>query len=459
MIKIILNGKQVFAEKNTLLSDVLSENGVFVAHPCGRKGVCKKCSVLVNGKEELACKYKITSDITVEAIGVEKIKNADEFSGKNALGEFFLALDIGTTTLALALVSKTGERAIRARTAVNSQVSFGADVISRIEYSKNNSVNELQKVLINDINALISAINAPYTETLYVVGNTVMLHTLFGEDCSSLGSFPYTPRFLAQKYVLAESLGIKGVKNIVSLPCVSAFVGADIVSGINCVALPKDNKYNLLIDLGTNAEVVLFSKTSAIVSAAAAGPCFEGANISCGMSATAGAIYSYSQGNIKTVENKKPKGICGTGLIDIIAELLKNGIIEENGYMQEDFFITEDVYLSCNDIREYQLAKSAIYSAVLSLMEIARIDYGKIDTVYLTGGFSAEINIENAIKTGLLAKELKGKYVALNNASLQGAILYGCSINNFSAFIKYAKYVDLSQNKSFAKHFLENIEF
>lgn len=320
-----------------------------------KKGLCRKCLINVNGKNVLSCKYEIHSNIKVTLPAVDEILSE---SGIEEIGEITenmcIALDIGTTTLCMALVSLDEQKVIQLKTSNNPQRIFGADVISRIEFCSKKSVFELQSVLITEINRMIAEFNLPAIDKMYVSGNTVMLHTFFGVDCSSMGKTPYTPSFLASKKTCAKQLVIRGVNEIISLPCISAFIGADTVAGLNFIEKPKNKKYNLLIDLGTNAEIVLFSENQIFCTSAAAGPCFEGANISCGMTATNGAIYKYNSQNIKTIGDIKAKGICGTGLIYIISFLLEQGLVDKTGYMACDKYnITESVFINQADIRQY----------------------------------------------------------------------------------------------------------
>ena len=330
--------------------------------------------------------------------------------------------------------------------------------MSRIEYCRKNGVKKLQQTLINEINTMLEdfVIEA---DTLYVTGNTTMLHLFFGADCSSMGVAPYTPVFLGEKSEKAESLGISRVQTVASLPSIAAFVGADITAGLNLLKIPEHGKYSILIDLGTNAEIVLFSEESFLCTAAAAGPCFEGANISCGMSAVPGAVYSYEKNNIKTIGAAPIKGVCGTGLIDIVAFLLKKGILDETGYMENDFEIADGITLTKNDIRQYQLAKSAIYSALLTLMNTKDVTFNDIEELYISGGFSEKINIENAVITGLIPEELKDKCKAINNSSLHGAVKYSFEKNSLNEICTKSKYIDLSANPFFSELFIENIMF
>lgn len=459
MHKVEINNRTAYANDGDLLSDVIMRSGGRVSHPCGGKGICKKCLVKVNGKDELSCRYAIRSDITVTFDEEDAIISE---TGAAATAEktekLCLALDIGTTTLALALVSADSGNIVRATTKNNPQRVFGADVMSRIEYCRKNGVDVLHRPLVDAVNYMIAELDAENLDML-VSGNVTMLHTFFGIDCSSIGVAPYTPAFLDGRTVSGEKIGLN-VGSVTALPSVHSFVGADIVAGLNYVGLPKKGKYNLLVDLGTNAEIVLFDESSALCTSAAAGPCFEGANISCGMSATEGAVYEYAQGKIKTVGNVRPKGICGTGLVDVVAELIKNGTVDETGLMEcESLEIADGVEITQADIREYQLAKSAVCAAIITLVKQKSITFDDIETVYISGGFSAKINIENATATGLLPRELKEKCVAVNNSSLLGTVKYASEKNELSLFTENAVYVDLAASTDFSELFIKNMIF
>ncbi len=459
MRKIIIDGKLLFADDGELLSDILIKNGKAHEHPCGGRGTCGKCTVLVDGKKELSCQYRIKSDIKVVTPDKKEILSVTgaEESG-NTTENMCFVLDIGTTTLALALVSLDEKRIIRTITHTNPQRIFSADVITRIDYCRKNGVSELQNVLLDEVNKMIDSFKVSEISKMYVSGNTTMLHLFLGVDCSSMGVAPYSPVFLESKTVKADKINC--VREIITLASISSFVGADLVAGLNFAEIPSDGKYNLLIDLGTNAEILLFSEEKILCTSAAAGPCFEGANISCGMSAVDGAISSYGKGRIETIGNKPAKGICGTGLIDIIAELLADNTIDETGFMEcEEFEIAENISLTQGDIRQYQLAKSAIYSAVLTLLKKEKIDYEDIEKVYLSGGFSAKINISNAVRTGLIPEELKNKCVPINNSSLLGTVKYALAQNDLSVFTEKAEYIDLSSDKYFSDLFIENMMF
>ncbi len=461
MHKANFNSEILFAADGETLSQVLMRYGKAVEHPCGGRGVCGKCTVTVNGREELSCRYKVKSDI--EVVTAEKgeiISPTGAVESKTDSDKLCFVLDIGTTTLALALVATDEKKIIKTVTATNPQRAYGADVISRIEYCRKNSAEVLQKVLVEAINNMSAEFDVCKVDMLYASGNTTMLHLLLGEDCSKMGVAPYTPAFLEAKCVDAHSLGIKKADRIETIPCIAAFMGADITAGLNFIGTPRDEKYSLLVDLGTNAEIVLLSKNGSVSTSAAAGPCFEGANISCGMSAVEGAISGFKNGEVKTIGNKSPVGICGTGLIEIVAYLLENDIVDKTGYMEcERFEVAENIFITQEDIRQYQLAKSAVFSAIMALVKYNNITLDSIEQVYLSGGFSAMADIKAAVRTGLLPEELEKKCVCINNSSLLGTVKYACEKNDLENLAKKTKYIDLSADAFFSDMFIENMMF
>ncbi len=460
MYKIKINDEVLFAEKGELLSDILIRNGKSVSHPCGGKGTCQKCKVFVDGREELSCQYRVSGDVSVSFSLHGEILSETGAEIKEEITEnMCLCLDIGTTTLALALVSLDTGSILKVETATNPQCVFGADIMSRIDFCRKNGIAKLQSVLIPKINEMVEKFNFTQSLDMYVSGNVTMLHTFFGIDCSSIGVSPYKAQFLESK---TEKNGIAKVENVISLPSIHSFVGADIVAGMNYIGYPENGKYNLLVDLGTNAEIVLYSNNSALCTSTAAGPCFEGANISCGMSATDGAIYKFCRKNdqmeLETINKKSPQGICGTGLIDIIADLVGNEI-DETGFMENDFKIFGKIAVNQGDIRQFQLAKSAVCSGIITLIKLEKVGFEEIENLYISGGFSAKIDVENAVKVGLLPRELKEKCVAINNSSLLGTVKFACEKNNLNSYVRNAEYVDLSTDSGFSELFMKNMMF
>lgn len=467
-LKVVQNNEEQILEfsGSVPLRDFLAQNGYFVPQPCAGKGTCKKCEVIVNGKKELACRYVLSGDATVILPEREVISTVTGGQESGRLTEnVCLCLDIGTTTLALALVSLDEKCIIRTVTAPNPQRSFGADVISRIGHCAKNGAGELQKVLLQRVRELVKELLDVFhfsgVERMYVAGNTTMLHLFFGVDCAALGYSPYTPAFLEKRCEKASQLGIRGVEQVIALPGVSAFVGADIVAGIHCVGVPAQGQYRILLDLGTNAEIALYSKDRILCTAAAAGPCFEGANISCGMSAGEGAVCAYSLSDGYTViGGGTAKGICATGLIDAIANGLRRELIDETGYLEEDSLpICDGISLTRQDIREFQLAKSAIRAALECLLQRAGIGFDDIEGLYVAGGFSAGINVKNAAYLGLIPKALADKFRGINNASLLGTVKYACSGEALDLPLEKAGYADLSADTLFSELFVKYMMF
>ncbi len=464
MVKVTVNGRPICAEDGENLARLLQRNGFAVYHPCAGRGVCGKCKALVNGEWVLSCKYEITEDAFVEVNTDSDIKSEcgikvmlDGTKGSE------LALDIGSTTVALAEISPETGSACSILTFPNVQRAFGSDVISRIEYAMKNGVSDMVSPIRKSVSEKVSSLASEHGDgfvfdTMHVAGNTTMLHIFLGKDPSGMGTAPYTPLFLDERYLSAEEYGIEHVKTLHILPSISAFVGADLVAGLNHVGVDEE-RYSILLDLGTNAEVILFSRDRIVATAAAAGPCFEGADISCGMSAVAGAVYAYGEDGAKTIENAAPEGVCGTGLVDVVAYLLRHGFIDDGGFMEDDFEIAEGVCLTDRDVRQYQLAKSAVYSAIVTLMKRANVGFSDISHLYVSGGFSAELNVDNAAYTGLLPKELKDRFVYLGNSSLAGTIKAAHEKSDLSRITSVAQYVDLSLDSYFGEQFIENMGF
>ena len=448
------------AAKGEVLSRVLMAKGERLEHPCGGRGVCGKCTVLVNGEAVLSCRYVVEGDILVEIPREGAIATTTEEEGTEGKCEkTCLCLDLGTTTMVLALVSEDG-KIIKTVTRNNPQRAFAADVMSRIEYASKNGTEELKRAVTDEINSMIDSLGIAFTDKLYVAGNTTMLHLLCGADPSSMGKAPYTPVFIEEKTIHGKAMGIEKAEEVILTEGISAFVGADVVAGLGYVKEPEDGKYNFLVDLGTNAEVVLYSKDKLYCTAAAAGPCFEGVNISCGMSATEGAIYSCTEYGCMVVGNGEAKGICATGLIDAMAIMKRHEVIDETGFMEEgEYPLKDGVSITQGDVRQFQLAKSAICSAMEALTKKAGIGFESIDKVYVAGGISAKINFNNALNVGLLPKECEGKTVGVNNSCLLGIAKYATEKNDLSRFTKMAEYVDLATDVYFQDLFIENMGF
>ncbi len=466
MTDITVNQRSLAAEIGETLSAVLVRHGIRLAHPCGGRGVCRKCTVSVDGVLVLSCQYRIRGGETVLTNLPGDIAASSVDAVEDALlpVDPTLVLDIGTTTLAMALIDAADNRGLRVLTADNPQRVFGADVMSRIARAAEAGVGEQTALLHDQINKMIGEIGSDTYEHLYVVGNTVMLHIFWGVDPSPLGVAPYTPAFLEEKRAPAADYNIRGVREIVSLPSFATFAGADIVAGLYEVArgdIGADHR--LLIDLGTNAEIVLYNDKHIFCTSAAAGPCFEGADISCGMSATEGAISHWDpDGSFETIKKAPPRGLCGTGLVDAVAGLLDRGIITPDGGMAcGRFYLAEGVALTAADVRAFQLAKAAVRAAIDALLARAHIREEDISAVFIAGGFAASLRPERAVRAGLLPAAWSGRCRAVGNSALGGAIRYAACVGSadLRTYTDRACYIDLADDPTFSKNFIRHMNF
>lgn len=452
-------------DKGTHFSDILGKEKIHFYHPCGGTGKCGKCGVIINGRQELSCRYIVNEDITALIPQTDFIETSAVKDDSSASSdEISVALDIGTTTLAAAIFNSEG-KIIKSASADNPQRKYGADVISRIAFCAENGVDLLQSAVLDEAKKLICGllrnIGCDRAENLYVAGNSVMLHLFLGVDCSSMGTAPYVPVFLDGKEIEASDLNFDFVKKIITLPCIDSFAGADVVSGLVYTGIPEDKDIDILLDLGTNAECVIYSSDRILCTSAAAGPCFEGVNISCGMSAVRGAICTYrADGSFDVIGGCIPTGICATGLIDIMAYLIENGIVDRYGKMKTDRYeVADDVFITQEDVRQYQLAKSAVYSAVSVLVKRFGADIKDIRNFYVAGGISSRLNPLNAVKSGLFPKGFENKFIPVNNSSVLGLVKFGSAVTDISSILKKSEYIDLSVDSYFSELFVGNMMF
>jgi uncharacterized 2Fe-2S/4Fe-4S cluster protein (DUF4445 family) len=387
-----------------------------------------------------------------------------------------IALDIGTTTLAFELFDlEKGER-LSAFSAVNSQRAYGADVITRINRATQGAAHALHTYIVNDIQngvaSLLSQVNIPADAVRYmaIAGNTTMLHLLHGLPCDTLGVYPFTPVVIGSQTTCFDFL--PGCE-VFTLPGVSAFVGADITAGLYCLGCTTKDETVLFIDLGTNGEMALVHKNRVFVASTAAGPAFEAGNISHGVASVKGAINSIrfdeklNEFNWTTVQNAIPVGICGTGVLDITAELIRHKRISETGRLNDTYpdkkvNITPDIAFTQNDIREVQLAKSAVRTGIEILLESAGCNANDIKQIYLAGGFGYRLNPKNAETLGLLPPNMGDKIKTAGNTSLGGAaksLVSKSSILETEAIAALATEVSLSAHPKFNDLFMEYMLF
>ncbi len=484
----------VMITKGDRLLEVLTRLGYDINAVCGGNGSCYKCKVKIikpfikttlkeqtalsdkeiNAGIRLACGITLHEDTEIEILhnGKMEVLEAASLSGSIAdkNGKVRAAIDIGTTTVVIALIDENAS-VIATVGEKNKQAPFGADVIARVKYVVGGGLAKLHSVITKQINTMLNELTALHNvktiTDITVAGNTAMLHLLYGRDCSGLGFFPYEAEFLASQTVNGLDLGLDFDVPVRSLPCIASFAGADLTAGI-VSEWTDSEKYTLLIDLGTNAEIALFNTNKIFVSSAAAGPAFEGASIKQGMGATPGAICSYElvngNGRVQTIGNKVPVGICGSGLIDIAAELLKNNLLEDTGFLLtgKSFELCDEVSIYAEDIRELQLGKAAIAAAIDMLIISAKLTMDDIERVLISGGFGSYINPGNAALIGLFPGELRKKTAAAGNSSLAGCIQCAAFSNKKALAEKIAanaEYLDLAGSVEFADRYVEHMMF
>ncbi len=464
-----------------------------ISAPCGGNGTCGKCKIKVKGhgivtsclfypQDDLEVVMPTDNELSVLTHQYEHTRVLSLNPGELALNSPYplgLAIDIGTTSIVFYWVNLITGGVLKTKGIANPQKKYGADVISRITFSTSpNGLQLLQRELIQAINAEIAnylkreQLTNDLVVKISISANTTMLHMLIGVDPLPLALAPYKAPFTAAVSKKASDLGIviHPDAQIHLLPSISAFVGADIVAGITSLAPSPQYKNILFIDIGTNGEMALLTPDKNVCCATAAGPAFEGANISCGMGAFDGAISVYSAGTYSTVGNEKPIGICGSGLIDIIAYLLDQGVIASDGLLSEDYVLADadasgngaKVVLSPLDVREVQLAKSAIFSGIKLMLQSLDVAIEDVDVVYLAGGFGNYLNPQSAIAIGLLAPEFNNKIITVGNTSGSGAVLHLQS-ESFNGLldetVRKTEYLDLSKHPDFEVEFAMNMYF
>lgn len=491
------SGLKLKVKHGSLLYDVLKEHNI--EFPCGGNGICGNCKVKILKGEisltekhlnllskknlskewRLACFSKVESDLIIE-LPINKMSiQSDSSTVKNFTPEegYGIAIDLGSTTIALQLINMYNGNIVNTSTCINPQSRYGADIMSRITFALHNNENtDLLKTIIREaiykeVIKLIEKIPNNKLKKIVIVGNSVMHHLFIGLDVSPLSVYPFQSLYNNEFIFTPKDLNWSSINNeceILFLPNISNFIGSDILSGIHATKMQNSNEYNLLIDLGTNGEIVLGNKEKLYCTSTAAGPAFEGINITCGMRASSGAIYSveFNDGNfsIKTIHNKKASGICGSGLIDCIYCLLKNNKIDYTGKFtnnNNNIFITNNIYISDKDIREFQLAKSAISTGIEILLNEANIKSEDINKIFLTGGLGNFVNIKNIQSLGLLNNFSSSKIYKLENTSLYGCkeLLFDSNHLQIKNILEKTQFCSLETNYKFTDLFYSHLYF
>jgi uncharacterized 2Fe-2S/4Fe-4S cluster protein (DUF4445 family) len=446
------HGRILKASSGTPLLDFLPEYGI--EFPCGGNGTCLNCRIrILKGEMEtaseykallqqkglgpewrLACKSIINQDVTFEVFSSDTIILAGNtsFPFIPATG-YGIALDLGTTTLVVHLLDLSTGKVIDAETAVNKQSSFGADIVSRLGYALNPAgLAKLSLLIRGQLGQIIEGMvirNGCVPRKIVIVGNTVMHHLFSGIDVDSLTQFPFTTNKGEKKSFRASELGWKlpEAAEIAFMPAAGGFIGSDIVAGIMATGMDNSDDLMVFIDLGTNGEIAAGNRHRILATSTAAGPAFEGMQISQGMRAVTGAISSvFHDGNklgCHVIGNASPRGICGSGLIDAIALLLAAGKISESGQLvsqRADIAITRLIKLTQKDIYEFILAKAAVAAGIHILLTLLNKSYSDVKKVFIAGSFGYYITVSHAIEVGLLEFP-EEKIMKAGNTALIGA--------------------------------------
>ena len=474
------NGRTLKAEGGEKLLSVLQKWGLAPDAPCGGRGTCGKCKVTVNGEEVLACHTEITSDMTVILPEKEKTDILTESIAVQAAADgvapYIAAFDIGTTTVVCYLMDgKTGQQ-LQQASCVNPQSQYGADVISRIEYAMNTDAKTLADCIRKTLDQLLQEVSAKQgiqpesIGIVSIVGNTAMHHLLLGIDPKPLTVPPYMPN-------VSHALEMPGKDLLTAcpdaqvriLPNIAGFVGADTVGCLVATRFDQVEELTLMIDIGTNGEMVLGNKERRIACSTAAGPAFEGAKIQCGMRGATGAVDHVwmENGNLtwSVIGGGEAVGLCGSGLLDLVSCLLANEDISESGRMTcGDKLVLEgtEVFLSQKDVREVQLAKAAIRAGIELMCVKLGVVPADIQKVYLAGAFGNYMDPAAACAIGMIPPVLQERIQPIGNAAGAGAKLCAMRREEFAYSSKLAEnteFLELASMEEFNDCYVDCLLF
>ncbi|NFV12118.1 DUF4445 domain-containing protein [Clostridium sporogenes] len=400
-----------------------------------------------------------------------------------------VAVDIGTTGLSAYLLNLEDGEILNKISDLNPQTEYGGDVLSRITYCMENKdgIEILSKCIREKIDSMVDKLIGREYERknvyeIAIAANTTMLHLFTGVNPNTIAKAPYRSVFLDQIEIKARdmSIEINEEGNIILLPSLSSYVGADIVAGIIATDFQNKKHPSIFIDIGTNGELAAIYKGNMSASSTAAGPAFEGMNISCGSRAEEGAIdnfYIDEDYNIKysTIGDEEAKSICGSGLMDVMAALIKSKVVMSSGRFNKNmpdklkeklrdkkFYITDNVYISQNDVRQIQLAKGAISSGVTMLLKEIDANIEDIEEAVIAGAFGYHINPESIKILGIIPKGFKGKITFVGNSSIEGARLSLLNKDISQAMIdirENIKVIELSTREDFQDYFVKALSF
>jgi uncharacterized 2Fe-2S/4Fe-4S cluster protein (DUF4445 family) len=479
------DNKQISIHSGAALIEAAGQAGIILNTICGGKGTCKKCLVNLepDGREVLACQYHIQNDLTVTIPGSSRFFEQkilehgidtqidlaaavyEKYQEKAAPEKIFgIAIDIGTTTVVAKLINMADGQCHSTEATLNPQSRYGDDVISRIAYAQNDEkLAELHKAIIDCVNDLTTklckktSIEAKDIYEMCVVGNTTMNHIFLKLPVIQLGRAPYKAFSLDAHDVPAEQLHIEmnSAGNVHTVENIAGFVGSDTTAVALAVDIDSAEETTLVIDIGTNGELVLGTKDKLYAASCAAGPALEGARITCGSRAVEGAIEAVVVNkddiDLDVIGSRPARSICGSGLIDAVAVMLDLGIIDSSGRFVEpqklhdklpptifSRIIEQDgqlafclyraanvserkVFLTQKDIRQMQLAKAAIRTGIRLLQKKVGLEDCDIEHILLAGAFGNYIRKESALRVGLLPAVSVEKIRFVGNAAASGA--------------------------------------
>jgi uncharacterized 2Fe-2S/4Fe-4S cluster protein (DUF4445 family) len=418
--------------------------------------------------------------------------------GDTSKKNFGLAFDIGTTTISGQLVDLNTKGILGTKATYNKQASFGSDVITRIIYAQQeDGLEKLHHAVIDGMNQMIqdlikeNNIDLNDVNCILCAGNTTMIHLLLRVDPTHIRREPYVPTANFVPTVRAAEAGIKiNPRGLLScVPGVSSYVGGDVTAGVLSCGLDEEKDLSILIDIGTNGEIVLGNRDFLISASASAGPAFEGSGVSCGVRASRGAIQKITvnpadlQVNYNVIGDVKPYGICGSGYIDIISQMLRVGLLDKSGRITQvdsrrlrdgesgrEFVVafkkesasSADIVITEADIENIKRAKAAIYSATSILVKHMGLTFGQIKKIFIAGGFGTYIDVANAINIGLLPDLDKSRFIFVGNSSLAGArsiLLSYEAMKKVNEIAKKITYFELSVDPGYMDEYIAALFF
>jgi uncharacterized 2Fe-2S/4Fe-4S cluster protein (DUF4445 family) len=513
-------GRRGVAYPGQTLLEAAQNAGVGLASVCGGIGTCEECRVrLASGQltpptlvEEtalsktdllagyrLACQAEPLGDVKLDIppesltvtqrLQLDGLETSPElFPAIHSLGALGLAVDIGTTKLAAYLVDlETGETVFRAG-AMNPQIAYGEDIISRIAYAgrEPDGAKKLQSVLMATLNLLLRGmcvdahVSPASVLDAVLVGNTAMQHLFAGLPVEQLGHAPFVPATTSSLSFSAKELGLElgSGASVYLPPVIAGYVGADHLAMLLATQAWRSPQNIIALDIGTNTEIALVSGGKITCCSCASGPAFEGAHIHEGMRAAPGAIERarWSDGKIQwqTIEEKPPVGICGSGILDVVAALLDGKLVKSTGALKsspESGYILvpasqtglgRDLVVTRKDIHEIQLAKSAIRAGVEVLLQEARLSYSDLDEFIVAGAFGTYLDVHSAIRTGMFPPLPVDKFRQVGNAAGVGAKQMLVSVNKRREAEQLANrigYIELTTRPSFTSLFIRDLSF